>query len=124
MKSLGKSELIEVCIGALIDGGIEFFLARWITAIESQLRDNDGLRKDLETKGDQLDSLRAIDYDIVTRTYEIDKIQEFLQAVEEDRLDKVWEKLVGPHTVRSSQFNYQFCSYLSTSFSDSFMVQS
>ena len=66
-----------------------FLCARWITSIESQLRDNDGLRADLETKGDQLDRLREIDYDIVTRTYEIDKIQEFLENVEEDRLEKV-----------------------------------
>ena len=64
-------------------------LSQWITSIESQLRDNDGLRADLETKGDQLDRLREIDYDIVTRTYEIDKIQEFLENVEEDRLEKV-----------------------------------
>ena len=53
------------------------------------MRDNDGLRADLEAKGDQLDRLREIDYDIVTRTYEIDKIKEFLENVEEDRLEKV-----------------------------------
>ena len=66
---------------------------RWITTIESQLRENDGLRANLEEKSDQLDRLREIDYDIVTRTYEIDKIQEFLETIEEDRLDKVgWRK--------------------------------
>ena len=62
---------------------------RWITQIESQLRDNDGLRADLDEKSDQLDRAREIDYDIVTRTYEIDKIQEFLETIEEDRLEKV-----------------------------------
>ena len=70
---------------------ISWLLHRWITTIESQLRDNDGLRLDLETKSDQLDRLREIDYDIVTRTYEIDKIQEFLETVDEERLDKVCE---------------------------------
>ena len=64
-------------------------LSQWITQIESQLRDNDGLRADLDEKSDQLDRAREIDYDIVTRTYEIDKIQEFLETIEEDRLDKV-----------------------------------
>ena len=43
----------------------------------------------MEAKSDQLDRLREIDYDIVTRTYEIDKIQEFLETIEEERLDKV-----------------------------------
>ena len=53
------------------------------------MRENDGLRADLEEKSDQLDRLREIDYDIVTRTYEIDKIQEFLETIEEERLEKV-----------------------------------